>query len=117
MTARKGMQRTCLSAALAVIATTMSAGAAMAIERSPVEEHPLIEKCRSLAMEHSGHELENKQIKASNLPDYEPGQEYELLVSFLGHGNTFHNVTCHISPEGEVSYKGNDQGGLPSVGS
>jgi hypothetical protein len=117
MTPRKGMQRICLGAALFVVATTASAGTAKAIERTPREDHQLVEKCRQVAMENAGHELENKQVKDSNLPEYEQGKEFELRVSFLGHGNTFHNVTCHVSPEGEVHFKNNDQGGLPSVGS
>ena len=118
MSVRQGMQRIGLGAALLLVATTASAGTAMALETTPREDQQLVEQCHRLAIEHNpDHDLKIKQIYDSNLPDYEQGEEFELLVSLLGHGNTFHNVTCHVSPEGEVSYKGHDQGGLPSVGS
>ncbi|SFH52202.1 hypothetical protein [Modicisalibacter xianhensis] len=117
MAVRNGMQRIGLGAALFLMATTASAGTAMAIERTPRDDQPLVEKCRQLAMEHSGHDLEDKQIKDSNLPEYESGKEFELRVSFLGHGNTFHNVTCEVDQQGQVSFKDATQEGLPSLGS
>ncbi|MCG7601488.1 hypothetical protein MHM84_17095 [Halomonas sp. McH1-25] len=117
MSARTGMRGIGLGAALLMMTTTASAGTAMAIERTPRDDQPLVEECRQLAMEHSGHDLEHKEIKDSNLPEYVPGEEFELRVSFLGHGNTFHNVTCQIDEQGEVSYKDATQEGLPSLGS
>ncbi|MHB0776647.1 hypothetical protein [Halomonas sp. WWR20] len=115
MSVHKEMLRIGLGAGLFALTTTM-ASTTLAVERTPKQEQPLVEECHQQALESGDDDqLEGKNLKDSNYPDYKPGEEYELRLSFLGGGNTFHNVTCHISPEGEVSYKEVDQEGLPSV--
>ncbi|GAB2779669.1 hypothetical protein GCM10027040_02100 [Halomonas shantousis] len=98
---------------LALFATATNAAA---IERQPKEEQPLVRECHQQAMQSPAkEELAHKELKDSNFPDYVPGEEYELRLSFLGHGNTFHNVTCHVDEQGNVTYQEVEQNGLPSV--
>jgi uncharacterized protein YxeA len=118
MSARQGMQRLGLGTALLVMASTASVGTAMAIEKTPAEEAPLVQQCYQKAVD-SGEDpnLEGKSLKDSNYPDYEEGKEYELRLSYLGHGNTYHNVTCQVDEQGNVTFEEVTQEGLPSLGS
>ncbi|MEC9483483.1 MAG: hypothetical protein UMU75_09220 [Halomonas sp.] len=80
-------------------------------------ELKIAEECRELAMQAAdGSELEGKPLNETNAMKYVPGEEFELHLAFLGHGNTFFNVTCQISQDGLITYEDIDETGLPSAG-
>lgn len=114
----KDVCRIGLGAALFTMTATASAATAHAIERTPAEDAPLVQQCYQQAVDSGDDpELEGKQLKDSNYPDYEEGEKYELRLSFLGQGNTFHNVTCQVDEQGNVTFDEVTQEGLPSLGS
>ena len=80
-------------------------------------QQKMVAACRELAMKKvDEHELEGKPLNETNAMEYAPGDEFELHLAFLGHGNTFFNVTCQVGREGNIVYDDIDETGMPSTG-
>lgn len=102
-----------LGIALLVLSAT-TASAQESKEKANKEGHALVEQCQQQALQGpEGQELAGKPLEETNAADYEPGKAFELKINFLGHGNTFHNVTCQVDEQGNVTYEGVEESGQP----
>nr|WP_297459943.1 hypothetical protein [uncultured Halomonas sp.] len=91
--------------AIGVALLTLSATTAMAQEW---KEHAqeLVEQCQQQVLQTpEGQELAGNPLRETNAATYKPGEAFELHLSFLGHGNAFHNVTCQVDEQGNVTYE------------
>lgn len=101
------------TAALGMLLFAASATTALA-EESQGKGQELVEQCQQQALQGpKGETLRGKSIEESNAADYQSGEAFELHVDFMGHGNTFHNVTCQVDEQGKVTYEKVEQSGQP----
>ncbi|SDL16565.1 hypothetical protein SAMN05661010_00922 [Modicisalibacter muralis] len=85
-------------------------------EKVQGEAQEVVGQCQQQALQGpAGQALTGNPIYETNAADYEPGKAFELQISFLGHGNTFHTVTCQVDEQGNVTYKGVEETGQPQI--
>ncbi|WP_456269213.1 hypothetical protein M1D97_02700 [Kushneria sp. AK178] len=82
----------------------------------PQQERELVQQCHDAAMESKdGDEFESSRLlmDQQNASDYEKGEEMELHINMMGHGNTVFNVQCHVDEQGSVTYEEFQKGESP----
>ncbi|HET8790057.1 MAG TPA: hypothetical protein VFM75_02525, partial [Modicisalibacter sp.] len=71
-------------------------------------------QCQQQALQGpAGPALAGNPLDETNVSDYTSGEEYELLINFIGHGNTFYNVTCQVDEQGKVTFDSVEESGQP----
>ncbi|WP_150123462.1 hypothetical protein [Halotalea alkalilenta] len=74
----------------------------------------LVQQCVDLAKTREGASLGTHLVDANNAERYVEGQPFELKVALQGHGNTFYNLHCTVAADGEVSFNGYAEAGVPA---
>ncbi|WP_048306970.1 hypothetical protein [Halomonas sp. PR-M31] len=93
---------------VALLATTAFA------QDSQDQGQKLVEQCHQKTLEaREGDEIRGNPMSETNASDYEPGEEFELKINFVGHGNSFYNVTCQVDKQGNVTHEKTAETGQP----
>ncbi|MEC9482139.1 MAG: hypothetical protein UMU75_02285, partial [Halomonas sp.] len=68
-------------------------------------QREMVAECRAQAIREIDAEgLKDKPLNETNAMEYRPGEEFELHLAFLGHGNAFYTVTCQVDQEGTITF-------------
>lgn len=83
-------------------------------QESKDQGQKLVEQCQQKALKaREGQELRGNPLGETNASDYKPGEEFQLKINFVGHGNSFYNVTCQVDKQGNVTHEKTAETGQP----
>ncbi|WP_227369925.1 hypothetical protein [Halomonas sp. M20] len=91
---------------IGTLGVALFAASAALAQDSQDQGQKLVEQCHQKALKaREGEELRNNPMSETNASDYESGEEFQLKINFVGHGNSFYNVTCQVDKQGNVTHE------------